>query len=192
MNKNDLPEERTRPHLHHAAATQKNDLIRSLIEKGADPNERDCDGLTPLHWSVMMGGLESIAMLVAAGADPNAVDENGATPLHFSVVGASREIVVVLFDARSDINARDDEGNTSLHRAAAQSHEAIRILLDIGADPTLKNGVGKLPEECVGRQQDVIGYDPKAMERLVSAREAWELAAVAGGGTHDGTGRRRI
>jgi hypothetical protein len=60
-----------------AAAAQfgRVDVVRLLLDKGADPNLRDfgqeSPGETPLSTAVMHGQLEVCRMLLEAGADPN-------------------------------------------------------------------------------------------------------------------------
>lgn len=184
-------ETRTRPPLHQAAATRNHDVIRRLVKLGRNPSERDCDGLTPLHWCIVIGDTEGVDILLDAGGDPNVGDDNGAGPLHFSVAGASREIMAGLVSAGARIDARDAEGNTPLHRAANYSHEAIPILLDIGSDPTLRNNEGRLPEECGDKPGLTLGYDTTAKERLRAAREAWELGAIAREADKGAATRRR-
>ncbi len=45
----DAVDERSRRSLHHAARDRATLLIRSLVEAGANPNQHDNDGNTPLH-----------------------------------------------------------------------------------------------------------------------------------------------
>ena len=46
------------------------DIVRALIEGGADPNMRGVNDWTPLHYSVAIGSVDAIRLLLAAGADP--------------------------------------------------------------------------------------------------------------------------
>ena len=52
-----------------------------MIDAGADVNEMDFTGLTPLHWVALQGNAEVIPVLVKAGADIPATDHDGDTPL---------------------------------------------------------------------------------------------------------------
>ncbi|TIW54227.1 MAG: ankyrin repeat domain-containing protein, partial [Mesorhizobium sp.] len=48
----------------------RHDVIRTLIEHGADPDMRGVNDWTPLHYAVAMRDVEAIRLLLAAGADP--------------------------------------------------------------------------------------------------------------------------
>lgn len=58
--------------LSAAVYQQRNEVIRLLIERGADLNQGDNAGFTPLHLAIANGYVESARMLLEAGANPNA------------------------------------------------------------------------------------------------------------------------
>lgn len=64
------------------------DMVRALLQYGANPNGRDGDGLTPLHYAARSGNLAVVEMLVNRGAKIDAVIEDGegedVTPLHLA------------------------------------------------------------------------------------------------------------
>jgi ankyrin repeat protein len=51
--------------------TDKLDIIRILIDHGADPDMRGVNDWTPLHYAVAIRDAEAIRLLLAAGADPS-------------------------------------------------------------------------------------------------------------------------
>src|SRR5512143_188763 len=55
-----------------------------LLESGADPNQLDPYGCTPLHYAITARkpDLELIALLVQHGASVNVIGRYGRTPLH--------------------------------------------------------------------------------------------------------------
>lgn len=55
-------------------------LAEALVERGADVNHKDSDGLTALHYACLCENPEMIKMLIKKGADENAVDNDGSKP----------------------------------------------------------------------------------------------------------------
>jgi hypothetical protein len=60
--------------------------VRTLIKRGADVNQRDEYGRTPMHWAVEEGKLEVVDLLAGEGADINARDALDMTPLQLARV----------------------------------------------------------------------------------------------------------
>ena len=67
--------------IFHAAKTGNIDRVRELIAAGANVNQQDNNGLTPLHWAAENGHQAVVQALIAAGADINQQDNDGWTPL---------------------------------------------------------------------------------------------------------------
>jgi ankyrin repeat protein len=66
--------------LHSAAAGRHGEIVRLLLEHGADPNARQDGGFTPLHAAAQNDDRESVEALLAAGADPALVSDDGKRP----------------------------------------------------------------------------------------------------------------
>ena len=68
--------------LKYAVENENNDIVRQLLEAGANPNLSDSKkAQTPLMTAVQKGNLEIVQQLVKAGADVNLQDSNGDTAL---------------------------------------------------------------------------------------------------------------
>ncbi|RRI00914.1 ankyrin repeat domain-containing protein [Mesorhizobium tamadayense] len=62
------------PSIIAALSTERPDrleIVRILIEHGADPNMRGVNDWTPLHYAVSRRDTEAIRLLLASGADPS-------------------------------------------------------------------------------------------------------------------------
>ena len=125
------------------------ELVRSLLEAGADVNAAQGDGMTALHWAAESRNAPLASMLVAAGANPAAVTRLGDyTPLHLASKAGAAEVVAVLLDAGADPEARTSAGGgVPLHFAAgAGSIATVHALLDgRGGDRPLGSDVSGSP-----------------------------------------------
>ena len=173
--------------LHWSAATGNVKEMRRLISAGADINAvDDRASWTPLHVAALCGQAASIRVLAEAGADldrlhkkhrlkmyPSPFGPNEWTALHLATVAGMTEAVKALVDAGANVNAGGTYGGpsanmTPLHFAASTSQvdyrtqaDAIRILLDAGADPFAKSDDGRTPLDFA-TLQDVVTEDDKA------------------------------
>lgn len=88
--------------------------VKMLIENGADVNQTDNRGFTPLMSAVTEGWEGIVAELITAKANVNAANQDGLTALHLT---AKTNIAQMLMDAGANINARDEHGHTPLDLA---------------------------------------------------------------------------
>jgi uncharacterized protein len=90
-------------------------MVTLLLDRGADPDARNWDQVTPLHQAVRARNLAAVEVLLARGADPNARDGlRGSTPLRRAVSAT---------------------GASATAGTAALMVPLTRLLLEHGADP---------------------------------------------------------
>lgn len=120
-----------------AARRGEVELVRSMLDDGADVNAAQGDGLTALHASAERGHVEIAKLLIAAGADLDAETRIGHyTPLHLAGRGGHGHVVLALAEAGADVSrATSNTGVTPLHLAASAvgGERAVATLLDHGA-----------------------------------------------------------
>ncbi len=63
--------------MHSAVSRSHADVVRILLDAGANPNVRQSAGWTPLHSAAANGDRASVELLLDAGADPAAVNDEG-------------------------------------------------------------------------------------------------------------------
>jgi len=100
----------------------QSEVVRMLLNAGADPNSGRLAGKPPLHWAVAARKPETAKALLKAGADYNIVDERGYTPLMAAAASRNTEMAVLLLSAGADPNFRID--STKHERAGASSKAA--------------------------------------------------------------------
>ncbi|MBI2687375.1 MAG: ankyrin repeat domain-containing protein [Acidobacteria bacterium] len=108
--------------------------VELLLKEGANPNERESDGSTPLAWAAMRTNSDIAAMLLKAGADPNLTNELGIGPLALAIGNGSGAIVTQLLGNRADPNVARESGETPLMTAARMGRvDIMKALLVHGA-----------------------------------------------------------
>jgi CubicO group peptidase (beta-lactamase class C family) len=105
--------------LHVAALQGDVDAIRRLIKAGADLNEKDAYGSTPLAIAATFGKTEAAKALIDAGADLTVTSNDGSTPLHIAAFFGRTEIVTALLGKGANKYLRNDAGLTALETVAA-------------------------------------------------------------------------
>lgn len=102
-----------------------------LLEFGGDPNYRDRDGWSAIHWAAEEGHPEIVALLLDRGANVNAVSSYGTSPLHCAANGGVVSIVKMLLENGADPLKSTCHGWTALHHAAFMGHsEVVQFLLE--------------------------------------------------------------
>ena len=112
--------ERGQTALMWAAAERHSEVVRALIERGADVNARTQSGFTPLMFAAQNNDLESARLLVESGAEINAVTPKYDNALTVASASRAEEVAIFLLEEGADPNAEDRYGITPLHYAVAQ------------------------------------------------------------------------
>lgn len=146
--------------LHYAAASDNWQVIRILLDHGADPAAADVRGNTPLHYAAAFNTYNATTKLLEkaeGGLSINISNANGKAPLHLAASPESfqavpRPIVPALaLEAlllhHANPMVRDAEGNNPLHLAARGGYvEILRCLIAMTNIPAEeKNAVRSRP-----------------------------------------------
>lgn len=116
-------------------SADKYNVLIKMLDMGADPNLRDYNGWTALHYSCQLGDLESVKILLQNKAEIDCFSNNNRTSLHLAAYSNYPMIVRLLLENKSDSNYKDNTGCTPLHLASKQGNiECINILLLFGAN----------------------------------------------------------
>lgn len=130
--------------LHVAVVKEgKQEIVKLLLERGADIESKDQYGQTPLHWAAIKNDLEVLKVLVKKNANLNAKNEFGNSALHLAVDHKSDHALQILIEEKANINITNDGNETPLHNAAFDGKiDIVKILLANGANTEVKDELG--------------------------------------------------
>lgn len=108
--------------------------VERLLQQKTDPNAKQGDGATALHWAIQEEALDLASLLMRAGADVNAANDLGITPLMVAASNGSATAVRALLEAKANPNLAPPGRETPLMLAAWTGQTAaVTALLDAGA-----------------------------------------------------------
>jgi uncharacterized protein len=127
-----------------AAEKSERAVVRSLIEKGADVNAPQADGMTALHWAAHLNDPQTARALVDAGANVMTSNRYGITPLSLACQNGSALIVELILEKGADPNTSQRGGETVLMTAARTGKPGpVDALLKRGADVNARERKGQ-------------------------------------------------
>jgi cytohesin len=125
-------------------ALSDTNLLRVMLEGGANPNARDSQGDALLYRVAGTEETGSLELLLSHGADPNIKEHRGFTPLHFATGNSRTLFTRALLEHGANANLQTDNGETPLMFAVrARAPEVAKLLLEHGADPNLQDRNGQ-------------------------------------------------
>ncbi|KAL2839355.1 ankyrin repeat-containing domain protein [Aspergillus pseudoustus] len=122
------------------------DVIHTLLESGANPDQKGSGGLSALHTLIRLKRHDLLETLLAAGASLSTADDKGNTPLLMAVSVSNNRAAGLFLRFKAETSAKDNLGRTALHIAAGHgSTNLLGMLLSAGADVTATDNHGRIP-----------------------------------------------
>ncbi|WP_020004698.1 ankyrin repeat domain-containing protein [Brachyspira innocens] len=146
--------------LNLASARNDKEMVKFLVEKGADINLEDGYGYTPLMKAIDYYNVGLAKNIIDLKPDLNAIcSATGDTPLTYLVnankYGGGADLCYYMIKNGADINKKNKEGNTPLMIAAASySYGIVGVLVNMGADYNIKNKEGKTAIDIASARDD--------------------------------------
>jgi ankyrin repeat protein len=142
------------------AAIRENDLttLTAIVAGGANINEKDEHGLTPLMDAAWVGSVDAMKLLLDHGADPNLTNSAGSTALMLATTEIAK--VRTLVARGANVNLVTARGRTALFLAAMSDRSAdiVRLLISAGADVKVVDGMKMtvLHSAALGNDADTV------------------------------------
>jgi ankyrin repeat protein len=124
------------------AAREKSDNVAKLLvdNPNTDIEKVDSHDENAMMLAALNGDTGLVKLLIDKGAE---VNKKGWAPLHYAAANGHDDIVQLLVDHSAYIDAASPNGTTPLMMAARGDHiTTMKVLLDAGADPRVKNQIG--------------------------------------------------
>lgn len=143
-------EERLTP-LHRAALENRPQILRALIEAGANTDARVgrrsphyAEGFSTFHLAVRKGRLECVWIMLEMGQSAEQpIKEDRITPLIIAILCNEPDVARLLLRYGADVNRTDDDGFAPLHHAPNAGMG--KLLIDAGAEIEARGNNGKTP-----------------------------------------------
>ncbi|KAI1842402.1 hypothetical protein JX266_011443 [Neoarthrinium moseri] len=134
---------RTATGLHMAAHFGFEEAVSRLLEL-YNPDTRDSDGYTPLHWATAVSRQTVVRILIEKGASLEVKGLHGAQPLSIAALNEDYDLAHFFLEKGANVNAADDDGVTALMYAAKYgSADVVRLLIQRGAHVNATNDRGQ-------------------------------------------------
>jgi ankyrin repeat protein len=111
------------------------EIIKVLVDAGADLNWGFSEDITPLHDAAKLSNTDVVETLKELGADMNCGKKEGIKPVHVAVLQKRRDILEYLGTICANMNVKFAEDVTPLHEAVRVGNaDMVKCLVRCGAD----------------------------------------------------------
>src|SRR3569832_1728967 len=110
-------------------------IVRCLVAHGAQVNEKDNEGETPLHQVIKKQYFEVAELLIEQGAEVNAINAERMCPLHYAAESKNKALTRQLIEKGAEVNCVSNKGVTQLQIAVESKQPTMAsLLLDKGGN----------------------------------------------------------
>ncbi|KAJ6509822.1 ankyrin repeat-containing domain protein [Mycena vulgaris] len=122
-------------------ATSSTDIVRLLLENGADVNTTGVGDRSTLQVASSRGHKDIVCLLLEHGADLTATSRQYGSAVHAASLGGHTDIVRLLLEAGANVNTTGGPNGSALQAASGGGHtETMYFLLRKGADVNATGG----------------------------------------------------
>uniref|UniRef100_A0A8C9W5F2 Euchromatic histone-lysine N-methyltransferase 2 n=1 Tax=Scleropages formosus TaxID=113540 RepID=A0A8C9W5F2_SCLFO len=144
-----------------AAEHRHINVIRALLNRGADVTLKDKEMNVCLHWASFAGSVEIAELLLNAGCPLSSVNVHGDTPLHIASREGYLDCVTLFLSRGADIDVMNREGDTPISLSSVlllsmsqksflnNDHAPVMSFPPCFSDSDVAQGYENVPIPCV-------------------------------------------
>ncbi|MFP3022610.1 MAG: ankyrin repeat domain-containing protein, partial [Wolbachia sp.] len=153
-------------------------IVKLLVNNGADINAKDNEGWTSLHWAVQLGSLNVVKYLVEKGADVNALTADGRAPLDIAKEkfrglseNEERNDIVQFLEKLNEKKEKPAQRKRRHHHGDHSRHHMSRkpLAIDLSNQPEIAASSGTRPSSWIN---DLFSWVKSSVGGLLSSRTA--------------------
>uniref|UniRef100_A0A8C4GQS4 Euchromatic histone-lysine N-methyltransferase 2 n=1 Tax=Dicentrarchus labrax TaxID=13489 RepID=A0A8C4GQS4_DICLA len=143
-----------------AAEHKHVDVIKALLNRGADVTINDKELNVCLHWAAYAGNVDIAELVLNSGCSLTSVNMHGDTPLHIAAREGYLECVTLFLSRGADIDIMNREGDTPLTLARADTPVWVALQINRKLRRGITNrmdvaqGYENVPIPCVNAVDD--------------------------------------
>lgn len=183
--------------LNIAISTKNLEMVKLLIEKGADVNQQTKHEYAPSKFRIdtpLLNAVENstpqiVEYLLQKGANPNVTNEMDESPIYLAYENFDLENIKSLvkygayinYQVHTPLRAGANDITILMKAAASGKVDRVKELLALGANPFLKNSEGKSAIALVSDKQNAYQGDvsPAGLAKKRDLREIYQLLKSA-------------
>ncbi|KAH8174981.1 ankyrin repeats (3 copies) domain-containing protein [Sarocladium implicatum] len=148
------------PRLEHASSEALRKITEKLLRRGANPNQGDQHGVTPLHVACARLDSSIVQLLFDFGANANIADRQGLRSLETACMQGTGETIAVLIANGAEVDTWFRSGETALSYLARKGKVDLLRLVLPSSDVNAPNRYGDVPIHvsmyCPERRHEVL------------------------------------
>ncbi|GFQ77336.1 hypothetical protein TNCT_578431 [Trichonephila clavata] len=115
--------------LHIAAQEGNLNIVKHLIDRGADVNSQNDAGSKPIHIAAREGHKDIVELFLNCKSLNNYLGAFDQSLVHYATMGSQPEILKLLIDLKFDVNASDRNDLKPVHIAVSSNDKNILLIL---------------------------------------------------------------
>jgi len=122
------------PPLLAAASRSHTEIVKLLLDVGANVNAQQSGGWSALHYALLNKSMKTIALILDHSPNVNAATKAHLRPLHLAAITGFIDVGLDLLSRGAEIDAANDGGLTALRVAVQHGEfETVKMLVERGA-----------------------------------------------------------